>query len=101
MFSEEDNSHFVTLYSNVVESALELYEHLVSNGVAREQARLLLPLSTYTTFVWTGSLLAFLHLFDLRTKPDAQKETQEVAVEMLRQLRESGKFSVVLNAWGY
>lgn len=101
VFGEEDNSHFVTLYSNVVESALELYEHLVSNGVAREQARLLLPLSTYTTFVWTGSLLAFLHLFDLRTKPDAQKETQEVAVEMLRQLRESGKFSVVLNAWGY
>lgn len=101
VFDEEENSLFVTMYRNVVEDALELYKHLVSNGVAREQARLVLPLSTYTTFVWTGSLLAFLHLFDLRTKVDAQQETREVSLQALDSLRKCNKFPHVLRAWGY
>jgi thymidylate synthase ThyX len=40
-------------------------------------------LNLNTSFIWTGSLLAFIHLFDLRIKPDAQQETREIAQKML------------------
>ena len=61
----------------------ELYAELCDAGVAKEQARIILPLSLMTKFIWTGSLAAFLHMFSLRIKPDAQQETREVAQQML------------------
>jgi thymidylate synthase (FAD) len=59
------------------------YQKLIELGVSKEQARTILPLNLNTTFIWTGSLLAFIHLFNLRLKPDTQKETKEIAQEML------------------
>jgi thymidylate synthase (FAD) len=67
----------------VIETCKEAYSMLLMLGVSKEQARTILPLSLNTTFIWTGSLLAFIHLFNLRIKPDAQKETMELAQEML------------------
>ena len=55
----------------------------LSLGVSKEQARTILPLNLNTTFIWTGSLYAFLRLCQLRLKPDAQQETREVVQEML------------------
>ena len=59
------------------------YQKLIELGVSKEQARTILPLNLNTSFIWTGSLLAFIHLFDLRIKPDAQQETREIAQKML------------------
>lgn len=56
---------------------------MCDNGVAKEQARAILPLCLETQFIWTGSLLAYIHLWNLRLKPDAQAETRLVAKEML------------------
>jgi thymidylate synthase (FAD) len=64
------------------------YNNLLCLGVSKEQARSILPLNLNTTFIWTGSLLSFLHIFDLRLKKDAQKETREVVEEMLKKLKE-------------
>jgi thymidylate synthase (FAD) len=61
-----------------------LYKELCNANVAKEQARSILPLALETTFIWTGSMLAFLHLWDLRLKPETQEETREVASEMLK-----------------
>lgn len=58
------------------------YEALLEKGVSKEQARSVLPLSLNTTFIWTGSLLSFIHLFNLRLKPDAQQETRELVKQM-------------------
>lgn len=73
--------------ATLIEQTQELYREMCEAGVAKEQARAILPLSLETTFVWTGSLAAFLHLFKLRLKPDAQVETQCVVAEMLQALR--------------
>ena len=54
-------------------------------GVSKEQARTILPLNLNTQFIWTGSFLAFIHLCNLRIKPDAQKETR-IIVEMMLEL---------------
>jgi len=58
---------------------LETYKYLVKIGVCKEQARSVLPLSTYVTFVCTGSLLGWARMYNLRTAEDAQWETRQYA----------------------
>jgi thymidylate synthase (FAD) len=55
--------------------------------VSKEQARTILPLNLNTTFIWTGSFLSFIHLFNLRLKPDAQQETRELVAEILESVK--------------
>lgn len=68
---------------SVIAFCKEAYDNLLYLGVSKEQARTILPLNLNTTFIWTGSLYAFLRLCQLRLKPDAQQETREVVQEML------------------
>ena len=56
-----------------------LYKELLEQGVAPEQARMILPISMYTEWYRTGSLAAFARVCNLRMEPDAQEETQEIA----------------------
>jgi thymidylate synthase (FAD) len=59
--------------------ALQCYQNMLELGIAPEQARIVLPQSTYTEWYWTGSLYAFSRVCKLRVQEDAQKETQVVA----------------------
>lgn len=59
-----------------------LYDLLLQEGVARECARMVLPLNTQTTLYMSGSVRSFIHYLQLRTKEDTQKEHREVALEM-------------------
>lgn len=61
------------------DEALDLYNMMIKDGVAPEQARMVLPQAMMTEWVWTGSLLAYARFYNLRAKPDAQKEIQELA----------------------
>ena len=56
-----------------------LYVTLINVGVAPEQARMVLPQSTMTEWIWSGSLDAFADMCNLRCKPDTQYESQLVA----------------------
>ena len=67
------------LYANHFETSIELYEELLNQGVAPEQARFVLPQGVSTQWVWTGSLLAFARFYRLRSHPHAQKEIQDLA----------------------
>lgn len=67
---------------DVIGFCKDAYERLLEKGVSKEQARSVLPLSLNTTFIWTGSLLSFIHLFNLRLKPDAQQETRELVKQI-------------------
>lgn len=59
-----------------------LYDLLLQEGVARECARMVLPLNTQTTLYMSGSVRSFIHYIQLRAKEDTQKEHREVALEM-------------------
>ena len=63
-------------------SSVEAYSHLLSKGVAPEQARMVLPQSMYTEWYWTVSLYAFARVCNLRLSEDAQAETKEVAQQI-------------------
>lgn len=66
----------------VMKSALQLYLGMIRQGVAPEQARMVLPQNMMTKFIWTGSLAAFVRVCKLRLDPHTQKETQDVAKEI-------------------
>ena len=65
------------LYYN--DKALGLYNQLLDEGVAPEQARMVLPQSTMTEWWWSGSLDAFARMCNLRCATDTQYETRIVA----------------------
>ena len=71
-------------YQQVCKKAKWTYEHLLSQGVAPEQARMVLPQSMMTEWYWSGTLYAFSRVCNLRCKPDTQKETRDVADEMYK-----------------
>ena len=58
---------------------LYTYKTLLSEGVAPEQARMVLPQSTMTEYYWSGSLDAFADMCKLRCARDTQGETRIVA----------------------
>jgi thymidylate synthase (FAD) len=58
------------------EAAFAEYQGRLASGVAREQARGCLPLSTYTEFVWKMDLHNLMHFLKLRLDSHAQEETR-------------------------
>lgn len=86
--SEEESSWdglFVTTTQNWVSvdefmnDAVRLYETMIAEGVCPEQARMVLPQSMMTTWVWSGSIAAFARVCNLRLDSHTQKETRDVA----------------------
>ena len=59
--------------------SLETYNYLLEQGVAPEQARMVLPQSMMTEWYWSGTLYAFAKMCGLRLKEDTQAETRVVA----------------------
>jgi thymidylate synthase (FAD) len=66
-------------YECFIEEVTEFYQRLLSKGVCPEQARMVLPASLMTEWIWSGSLFAFARVCKLRLDPHTQKETQVVA----------------------
>ena len=57
----------------------DLYDQMIYDGCAPEQARMVLPQSTLTEWIWSGSLDAFSRMCNLRCKEDTQYESRVVA----------------------
>jgi len=62
-----------------IDHAKIFYEGLLRRGVAKEQARIVLPLSQYTQVWWTASFQSIMNFIELRDEPTAQVEIQEYA----------------------
>lgn len=61
------------------DNALELYQSLLEEGIAPEEARMVLPLNTMTEWVWSGSVVYWARVYRLRADSHAQLAAQEVA----------------------
>lgn len=59
--------------------AYSQYKALLSLGVSREQARIVLPVSAYTQIIWNIDMRNLLHYLSLRLAPDAQREIRDYA----------------------
>lgn len=80
--SNQPNIQIDTATRMLAGHSLDVYNSLLEAGVAPEQARMVLPQNTMTTWWWTGSLVAFARVCNLRLDPHAQKETADVAAKI-------------------
>lgn len=76
---EGKNKELIEKYRRHCEDAVKLYDELSQNGVAREMARMCIPVSTYTEFYAKIDLNNLLKFLTLRDDPHAQWEIQEYA----------------------
>jgi thymidylate synthase (FAD) len=92
-----------TTANEVVTSLLgkikSVYKRLIEAGVAREQARMILPMTTKTKIYMTGSIRSWIHFFDLRDDEHAQLEIQQVAKAGKEIFKE--QFPIISNALNY
>ena len=70
-------------------NAKQLYRLMLSEGVARETARMVLPLATKTKIHMTGSVRSWIHFLQLRDDEHAQKEIRQIAKEIRSYLNEA------------
>lgn len=64
----------VTWIDDANEQAYKLYQELIALGVAKEQARVVLPVSMFTQFYWTVNARALMNFLSLRTHETAQRD---------------------------
>jgi thymidylate synthase (FAD) len=67
------------LYERYLLEVERVYETMIQTGMAKEQARIVLPLSQYTLVYWTASFQSIMNFIELRDEPTAQWEIQEYA----------------------
>lgn len=78
---------FRTDLDRISREAYVAYTKALESGVARETARLILPLSTYTEWYWKIDLHNLLHFLGLRLDPHAQEEIRIYAAELAKMVR--------------
>ena len=67
------------IYNEYMRHVEMTYERMVDAGMAKEQARIVLPLSQYTLVYWTASFQSIMNFIELRDEPTAQWEIQQYA----------------------
>ncbi|MBI5243741.1 MAG: FAD-dependent thymidylate synthase [Elusimicrobia bacterium] len=74
-----DHAALSAEYEAQVRAALAAYRRLLGSGVAREMARMVLPVSMYTQFYWTVNCRSLMNFINLRADAHAQSEMQAYA----------------------
>ena len=81
------------------DSATALYEQMLKEGVAKECARMVLPLATPTRIYMTGSCRSWIHYINLRSAHGTQKEHMDIAEACKKVFVE--QFPIVSEALGW
>ena len=68
--------------SSTIHQLSDMYDQLIHDNCCPEQARMILPQSMYTEFVWSGNLYAWASLYNTRSWGDSQAETANVAQQI-------------------
>jgi thymidylate synthase (FAD) len=88
-----------TYISRHFAEAMDLYNELIRQGIAKECARFVLPLATPTKIYMTGSVRSWMHYIELRTANGTQKEHMDIAKEC--QCVFAGQFPICAEALGW
>ena len=83
--SDEEIEFDISLH---MENSKSTYNQMLEEGIAPEMARMVLPQNMMTEWYWTGSLMAFVRVVNLRVKPDSQEETRMIALQMSQHLKD-------------
>ncbi len=75
------------------ERSYALYQQLLAEGVAKEQARIVLPLALYTQFYWTVNARSLMNFLSLRAERHAQEEIRAYAEAIMGMFKEKMPWS--------
>ncbi len=78
--SEEDREKFLGMQKWIWKHSHDMYKKALGMGIAKEQARFLLPLGTQTTLYMTGNVRSWITYCQVRCGPGVQLEHREIAV---------------------
>ncbi len=93
----EDQEYASLIHEKVMTHIQLAYEDLLELGVAKEQARIILPLNMYTEVYWTASFQAIMNFLELRLDGHAQWEIREYAKKVEEITKKC--FPEAMNAW--
>lgn len=96
---QETKDWFKTVQEHQNLAAFHAYEQALELGIAKEQARFLLPLSTTTRLYMNGTVRSWLHYLDLRCANGTQLEHKEIADSIKQIFIE--QFPVIAKAKGW
>lgn len=83
---------------DLLDNMMDLYNEALDLGIAKECARMILPMATQTTLYMTGSVRSWIHFLALRDDSHAQKEIQIIAREIKKLfVRELPNISLALD----
>ena len=77
--SDETKKMYEDIISKHFAEAMDLYKNMLDSGIAKECARMVLPLATPTRIYMTGSCRSWVHYITLRSANGTQKEHMEIA----------------------
>lgn len=80
------SEHWLSHYVEHGEQGIDLYEAMIADGVAPEQARFVLPQGVIVNWIWSGNLSSFARFYQQRTDPHAQKETEVIAEKISKEM---------------
>ena len=95
--SEDKAAIAVEEIRRINEQAYATYEKLVAEGIAKELARVVLPVSMYTQFYWTVNARSIMNFLSLRTSETAQRDIREYADHVKNHFEE--KMPITYKAW--
>ena len=78
-----------SFYNEYMRQVEMTYDRMIEAGMAKEQARIVLPLSQYTQVWWTASFQSVMNFIELRDEPTSQVEIQEYAKALKTIMMES------------
>ena len=74
------NQKYQILMQHHFTQAMDLYQKMLDDGIAKECARFVLPLAVPTKIYMTGSVRSWIHYIDLRSANGTQKEHMDIAL---------------------
>ena len=83
------NAKWIAMQNDVIEAAKKAYTWAVENGIAKEQARAVLPEgNTVSRMYINGTLRSYIHYIEVRSEKATQKEHREIAIEIAKVIAE-------------
>jgi thymidylate synthase (FAD) len=97
--TDDDKEWFKMAQASIQNLSKMLYDEALTRGIAKEQARFLLPMSSSTKLYMTGNIRSWIHYLQLRTGNGTQLEHQVIAKEIQRIFVE--QFPIISEALGW
>lgn len=101
-FNENNNGALASWLYRVADNlqqTISLYKEGIELGVAKECARMILPMASQTTIYMTGSIRSWIHMLQIRVDNHAQKEVQLIGIKMQKLFKE--QCPIISNTLGW